>query len=90
MNYSVSSEEKIRIKTQEILIPQAKISDRVEELGREISTDYKGRELHLVGVLNGAFIFLAMLYDFLLCCNIKYVHPPRAVYITGTFHIFLL
>ena len=59
MNYSVTTEEKIKINSQEILISQAKISDRVEELGRQISTDYRGRELHLVGVLNGAFIFLA-------------------------------
>ena len=28
-------------------------------MGHKISSDYKGRELHLVGVLNGAFIFLA-------------------------------
>ena len=59
MNYSVTTEEKIKINSQEILISKAKISDRVEELGRQISTDYRGRELHLVGVLNGAFIFLA-------------------------------
>ena len=58
--FSVSStDEKINIYSQEVLISRVEISHRVEELGRQISTDYQGRELHLVGVLNGAFIFLA-------------------------------
>ncbi|MDP6332602.1 MAG: hypoxanthine phosphoribosyltransferase [SAR324 cluster bacterium] len=50
---------KINIYSQDILISREEISQRVEELGRQISTDYQGSELHLVGVLNGAFIFLA-------------------------------
>ncbi len=54
-----SSEEKININSKEVLISKAEINQRVEELGRKISADYHGRELHLVGVLNGAFIFLA-------------------------------
>ncbi len=32
---------------------------RVKELGKQISEEYKGRELVLLGVLNGAFIFSA-------------------------------
>ena len=52
-------EEKIDINSQEVLISRAEINQRVEELGRQISADYQGRELHLVGVLSGAFIFLA-------------------------------
>jgi len=52
-------EEKIDINSQEVLISRAEINQRVEELGRQISADYQGQELHLVGVLNGAFIFLA-------------------------------
>ena len=47
------------ISTKEVLISSSDINQRVEQLGREISVDYKGRELHLVGVLNGAFVFLA-------------------------------
>ena len=54
-----SSEEKINVNSNEVLISKAEINQRVEELGEEISADYHGRELHLVGVLNGAFIFLA-------------------------------
>ena len=32
---------------------------RIDELGREISADYEGRDLLLVGVLKGAIFFLA-------------------------------
>jgi hypoxanthine phosphoribosyltransferase len=59
MSSASSTEEIININSKEVLISRAEINQRVEELGRQISTDYQGRELHLVGVLNGAFIFLA-------------------------------
>ena len=55
----VSSNEKKDIYSKEVLISREEINRRVEQLGREISQDYKGQELHLVGVLNGAFMFLA-------------------------------
>jgi len=41
------------------LISQKDIARRVEELAGEISRDYAGRDLVMVGVLKGAFIFLA-------------------------------
>lgn len=43
----------------EILIGRAAIAARVAELGRQISNDYAGSELLVVGVLNGAFVFTA-------------------------------
>jgi len=43
----------------EVLISAERIAARVRELGAEISRDYQGRPLRLVGVLKGAFIFLA-------------------------------
>ena len=44
----------------EVLISEAEIQRRVQELADEISRDYAGQgELVLVGVLKGAFIFLA-------------------------------
>jgi hypoxanthine phosphoribosyltransferase len=43
----------------EILIGRAAIGARVTELGQRISVDYAGRELLVVGVLTGAFIFTA-------------------------------
>ena len=43
-----------------ILISEERIRDRVRELAAEISRDFSGsRGLILVGVLRGAFIFLA-------------------------------
>jgi hypoxanthine phosphoribosyltransferase len=43
-----------------VLISEAQIQRRVQELAEEISRDYAGEdELILVGVLKGAFIFLA-------------------------------
>ena len=59
MNRVPSNEKQKDIYSKEVLISREEINRRVEQLGREISQDYKGRELHLVGVLNGAFIFLA-------------------------------
>lgn len=35
------------------------IADKVRQLGQEITRDYRDRPLVLIGVLNGAFIFLA-------------------------------
>jgi hypoxanthine phosphoribosyltransferase len=43
----------------EVLIPPDRIAERVRELGAEISRDYRGRPVRLVGVLKGAFMFLA-------------------------------
>lgn len=42
----------------EVLIPDLKIKKRVEELGRIITEDYKGKNLLLVSVLKGGVIFL--------------------------------
>jgi len=43
----------------ETLIESARLHARVAELGDEISADYAGRDLVLVGVLKGALIFMA-------------------------------
>ena len=44
---------------KKILFDRQEIKTRVQELGRQISRDYQNRPLVLIGVLNGAFIFLA-------------------------------
>jgi len=47
-------------KAPEILISEAQIARRVEEIATEISSDYADKgEIVLLGVLKGAFIFLA-------------------------------
>jgi len=43
----------------EILIDAERLQARIHELGEEITADYAGRELLLVGVLKGAVFFMA-------------------------------
>jgi hypoxanthine phosphoribosyltransferase len=43
----------------EILIDEETLSARVAELGVEVSADYQGRDLLLIGVLKGAVFFMA-------------------------------
>ncbi|MEE9911694.1 MAG: hypoxanthine phosphoribosyltransferase [Deltaproteobacteria bacterium] len=45
--------------SKEILFPRSEISRRVQELADEISRDYAGNEILIIGVLKGAFIFMA-------------------------------
>lgn len=44
---------------QDVLFTPAQIQDRVRELAARISEDYAEHDLHLVGVLRGAAIFMA-------------------------------
>lgn len=43
----------------QVLLSHDVIQKRIEEMGREISRDYAGREPHLVGVLKGACPFMS-------------------------------
>ena len=43
----------------DILLTAEQISARIRELGRQISSDYEGRTVHLVCVLKGAYMFAA-------------------------------
>jgi hypoxanthine phosphoribosyltransferase len=44
---------------EEILVDRDSLDRRVSELGEQISSDYAGRDLLLVGVLKGAVFFMA-------------------------------
>lgn len=44
---------------EEVLISGEEIHDKIAEIGEEITRDYAGRDLLLVGVLKGAFVFMA-------------------------------
>ena len=44
---------------QEILIPEEALQNRIAELGKEISKDYKGKNIHLICILRGGVMFLA-------------------------------
>jgi hypoxanthine phosphoribosyltransferase len=43
----------------EVLISAAQIAERIEELAAQIGRDYLGRDILVVSVLKGSFIFLA-------------------------------
>ena len=43
----------------EILYSEREIQDRITELGEQITREYRGRDLVLVGVLKGSCVFLA-------------------------------
>lgn len=44
---------------KEILLTQEQLAARVEELGDQISKDYQGKEILMIGILRGAVIFMA-------------------------------
>ena len=52
---------------QEVLYPRELIDKRVKELAADISRDYQGRELIVIGILKGAFIFMA---DLIRCLSV--------------------
>lgn len=61
------------IKT-EILFSKEMISRRVGELAGQISRDYDGRELLVVGILKGAFIFMAdLIRGISVPCRVDFV-----------------
>jgi hypoxanthine phosphoribosyltransferase len=68
---------------KEILISKPEIDDRVQRLADEISRDYEGKELVLIGILKGAFVFMA---DLIRClripCEVDFVR--LASYGAGT------
>lgn len=58
----------------EPLFPRETIGRRVKELAEQISRDYEGRELLLVGILNGAFIFMAdLIRSISIPCRVDFV-----------------
>ena len=42
-----------------LLITQDELRVRIRELGRQITNDYRGQELIVIGILNGCFVFMA-------------------------------
>ena len=55
----MSSVNELTAAVSEILIDEETLQSRIGELGAEISEDYRGRGLLLVGVLKGAVFFMA-------------------------------
>jgi hypoxanthine phosphoribosyltransferase len=44
---------------EEVLISEDEIQDKISELAKQVTEDYRGKDLLLVGVLKGAFVFMA-------------------------------
>jgi hypoxanthine phosphoribosyltransferase len=58
----------------EVLIDEETLRNRVAELGEEISLDYEGRDLLLVGVLKGAVFFMAdLMRELSLPCEVDFM-----------------
>ena len=58
----------------EVLIDEDRLRGRIAELGEEVSADYTGRDLLLIGVLKGAVFFMADLMRHLTVpCEIDFM-----------------
>lgn len=44
---------------KKLVLSSKEIDDRIQELGKQIADDYQGKTLVVIGVLKGAFIFMA-------------------------------
>ncbi len=60
----------------EVLIPRDRIQQRIAELGAQITAEYAGRSLVMVGVLKGSFMFLADL--------VRHIDLPVRIEFIGT------
>jgi len=49
----------LRLGFMRILLSETQIATRLDELGHELSTAYRGRPLTVVGVLTGSLLFVA-------------------------------
>lgn len=47
--------------TVRVLLSEAEVNKRIEELGRKISEDYAGKQVHLICVLKGGVFFMCEL-----------------------------
>jgi hypoxanthine phosphoribosyltransferase len=59
---------------EKVLLDAETISRRVVELGQEISRDYAGRDLFLIGVLKGAVFFIAdLMRELEVSCEVDFM-----------------
>jgi hypoxanthine phosphoribosyltransferase len=68
---------------KEVLFTKGAIEDRVRELAGDISRDYAGKELIMIGVLKGAFIFMSdLIRNMTIPCTVDFAR--LASYGAGT------
>ncbi len=57
-----------------IYLPREEIQARIAEIGEAISRDYEGKKPILIGVLNGAFMFLAdLMKEIRIDCEVDFL-----------------
>ncbi|MBQ7646698.1 MAG: hypoxanthine phosphoribosyltransferase, partial [Clostridia bacterium] len=56
---SAANEQKLHRDVEKILFSTEELDRICRRLGEEISRDYKGKELYVISILKGAFVFLA-------------------------------
>ncbi len=58
----------------EVLLSAEEIAERVRELGAQITHDFKGQQLHAIGVLKGCFMFMTdLVREIDLDCSIDFL-----------------
>jgi hypoxanthine phosphoribosyltransferase len=68
-NFSTSETE-----LRKVLIPQNRLQERVSELGQEISQAFDGKDLAIVAILKGSFVFAAdLLRAMTIQCSIDFM-----------------
>ena len=66
--------ETVKDAVGEVLIEEEPLQARIAELGAEISSEYEGRDLLLVGVLKGAVFFMAdLMRELSIPCEIDFM-----------------
>lgn len=59
---------------QEILYSEEQLRGRIKEIGEQISRDYKGKELLLVGILKGSVMFMSdLLKEITIPCQMDFM-----------------
>lgn len=65
---------RVHDKDFEVFLTADQVQSRISELGTEISTSYEGKDLVLIAVLNGSFMFAAdLMKKITIPCEISFV-----------------
>lgn len=64
---------KVKNREYSLYIPYGKVKKRVKEIAEKINSDYKGKTPIFIGVLNGAFMFMAdLLKEIKIDCEVDF------------------
>jgi hypoxanthine phosphoribosyltransferase len=64
----------IKDKSFELFLPEQQIQDAIDQLSKRLTADYEGKEVIFVGIMNGAFMFVAdLLKRIEFPCEVSFV-----------------